>query len=106
LIDGLVLILINIDLSYLMIFCISYAIMAGAGSAPASSAVAAPAAAKVAVVEAADDMDDMFGGDDEEVNDDGETVAEAAASLARQARMAKAVELKAAKVTILIEELL
>jgi hypothetical protein len=41
-------------------------------------------------------------GDDEEVNDDGETAAEAAASVARQARMAKAVELKAAKVYICI----
>jgi hypothetical protein len=39
-------------------------------------------------------------GDDEELNDDGETAAEAAASVARQARMAKAVELKAAKVFI------
>lgn len=39
-----------------------------------------------------------FSGDDEELNDDGETAAEAAASVARQARMAKAVELKAAKV--------
>jgi hypothetical protein len=42
-------------------------------------------------------------GDDEELNDDGETAAEAAASVARQARMAKAVELKAAKVLICIQ---
>jgi hypothetical protein len=40
----------------------------------------------------------IYIGDDEELNDDGETAAEAAASVARQARMAKAVELKAAKV--------
>jgi len=51
----------------------------------------APAAAK----SSGDDMDDMFA--DEEVNEDGETAEEAAATKARQERMALALKLKEEK---------
>ena len=56
------------------------------------SVAPAPAAKKAAPVD--DDFDDMFG-DDEELNEDGETAAEAAATAARRERMAKAAALKA-----------
>jgi translation elongation factor EF-1beta len=48
----------------------------------------APAAKK------ADDMDDMFGGDDEEVDENGETAAERGATKARHERMEAARKLK------------
>ena len=55
----------------------------------------APAPTKKAAAAAADDdFDDMFG-DDEELNEDGETAAEARATAARRERMAKAAALKA-----------
>ena len=66
---------------------------APSSAAPAKSAApvkTAPAAA------AADDVDDMFG-DDEELNDEGENAAEAAATKARQERMAHALKLKQEK---------
>ena len=63
-----------------------------AAAAPAAKA-AAPAPAK-----AADDFDDMFGGDDEEeLNEEGETAAEAAATKARHERMETARKLKEEK---------
>ena len=66
---------------------------APASSASASKSVAAAPAVALASAAAADDMDDMFGGDDD-VDEDGETAAEAAATVARQARMAAAKKLK------------
>eukprot|EP01038_Epipyxis_sp_PR26KG_P009231 gene9231-12444_t len=79
---------------------LSYAILIGKSAAiveptkkeakPSAAAKATPTKAK-----ADDDFDDMFGGgDDEELNEDGETAAEAAATKARQERMALAKKLK------------
>eukprot|EP00286_Rhodomonas_abbreviata_P004375 CAMPEP_0181330296 /NCGR_PEP_ID=MMETSP1101-20121128/23816_1 /TAXON_ID=46948 /ORGANISM="Rhodomonas abbreviata, Strain Caron Lab Isolate" /LENGTH=233 /DNA_ID=CAMNT_0023439527 /DNA_START=33 /DNA_END=734 /DNA_ORIENTATION=+ len=70
-------------------------------SCVAATGDAAPAAASTGAKKAAaaDDDFDMFGDDDEdeELNDEGETKAEAAATKARQARMAAAAKLKADK---------
>ena len=68
-------------------------------AAPSSAAAPAKATApvKAAPVAAADDdVEDMFG-DDEELNDEGENAAEAAATKARQERMAHALKLKQEK---------
>ena len=69
--------------------------MLGSSSSAAAPAAAAPA--KKATAPASDDMDDMFGGDDDELNEDGENAAEAAATEARRARMAHALKLKEEK---------
>jgi elongation factor 1-beta len=68
----------------------------GATSSAKPAAAAKPAAKKAA---ADDDFDDMFGDDDEdeEPNEYGETAAEAAATKARQERMAQALKLKQEK---------
>eukprot|EP01038_Epipyxis_sp_PR26KG_P010845 gene10845-14558_t len=67
---------------------------AKSSAAPASKPTTTPAKKPVAKDE---DFDDMFGGDDEELNEDGETAAEAAATKARQERMALAKKLKEEK---------
>jgi len=69
------------------------------GGACTSSSAAAPAAGakKAAAPANDDDMDDMFGDDDDDVNEDGENAAEAAATKARQERMAHALKLKQEK---------
>ena len=54
-----------------------------------------PAATKAAA--AADDFDDMFGGDDDEVDENGETATERAATKARHERMEAARKLKEEK---------
>lgn len=68
-------------------------------SGATTAAAPAPAAKKAATKKAAaeDDFDDMFGDDeeaDEEPNEYGETAADAAATKARQERMAQALKLK------------
>ena len=64
--------------------------------ATTSAPAAKPAAAKKAAAD--DDFDDMFGDDEEEEpNEYGETAAEAAATKARQERMAQALKLKEEK---------
>lgn len=64
-----------------------------------ASGAAAPAATASSAKAGAEDFDDMFGGGDDELNEDGETAEEAAATKARQARMEAARKLKEDKDT-------
>ena len=87
-------------LSYIALF--SAPAVAVAASTPAPAATPAQKkeepkkAAAPAKTAADDEVDDMFG-DDEELNDEGENAAEAAATKARQERMALALKLKQEK---------
>jgi translation elongation factor EF-1beta len=93
-------------LTTFFLFVVSYIFLTNKGNQTAAPAPAVPssgdkkaaAPAKKASAPAADDFDDMFGGgDDEELNEEGETAAEAAATKARQARMEAARKLKEEK---------
>lgn len=72
-------------LPYSYIFLALQPSTAAPAAAPSSSA--SKVKAPVAKAAASDDFDDLFGADDEDLNDEGETAAEAAATKARQARM-------------------
>jgi translation elongation factor EF-1beta len=94
----------TVDLSFdELSVALSYAFFnAGDGASMVAAAPVAkkeapkPVAAKKAAAD--DDFDDMFGDDDEEEpNEYGETAAEAAATRARQERMAQALKLKEEK---------
>lgn len=89
---------LDLDLNFVVSYAVffnssSSAAPAKAAAAPAAKAAPAPAAAK-ANTPAADDEVDFGFGDDEELNEEGETAAEAAATKARQARMQAALDLK------------
>ena len=72
-------------LPYSYIFLALQPSTAAPAAAPSSSA--SKVKAPVAKAAASDDFDDLFGADDEDLNDEGETAEEAAATKARQARM-------------------
>ena len=70
---------------------------AAAPAVPSSGAKKAEPVKKAAAPAADDTFDDMFGGDDDELNEEGETAAEAAATKARHERMEAARKLKEEK---------
>eukprot|EP01036_Dinobryon_divergens_P024414 gene24416-32862_t len=76
-----------------------YVLLIGASApAPVAPSTPAPAPAPAAKAAQGEEFDDMFGGgEEEELNEDGETAAEAAATKARLARMELARKLKEEK---------